>query len=86
LAPSRRVGEGDQTLFADHQNAFPGVFEYRGIEGASRFQLPTQALQVASVALLLEQCLNLGPQNLRIERLEQIIHGARGVALEHGGL
>ncbi len=83
-ARDRRVGKADPAIVADHQNALGGVIQYRGIEGASDLQVMAQALQLPAIALVLQQRLNLGLENLRIEWLEQVIHRATGIALDHG--
>ena len=44
----------------------------------------TQALQGQTIALVLQQCLDFGFENLRVERLEQVIDRTVGVALDHG--
>ncbi|MCY1421516.1 hypothetical protein D9M71_371740 [compost metagenome] len=67
-----------------HQDALGGVLQDRCIERPGRFQLAGQTLQHAPVALLFEQGLNLGLENLRVERFEHVVHGAAGVAFEHG--
>ncbi|MNV23529.1 hypothetical protein D3C71_1145430 [compost metagenome] len=85
-ARHRRVGEADQTVLAHHQNAFGGVLQHRGIERASDLQVMAQALQGPTIALVFQQCLDLGLENLWIERFEQVIHRATGIALDHGVL
>ena len=82
----RRVGKADQTVLTDHQDAFGGVVQHRGIKRASDLQIMAQALQRAAIALMLEQRLDFGLENLRVERFEQVIHRATGVALDHGVL
>ena len=83
---NRWVGEADQAVLAEHQNAFRRVVQHRGIEGPREFQIMTQTLQGAAVALVFEQCLDFRLEDLRIERLEQVIHRATGVTLDHGVL
>ncbi len=80
---NRRVGKADHAVLAQHQNAFGGVVQHRGIEGARHFQVMTEALQGTAIALVLEQRLDLGLEDLRIERLEQVIHRAAGISLDH---
>lgn len=67
-----------------HQNALGSVLQDRRVERPGRFQLTGQALQHAPIALLVEQGLDLGLENLRVERFEHVVHGATGVTLEHG--
>ena len=83
-AGNGRVGKADHALCVHHQNAFGGVLQNRPIERPGGFQLPGQALQHAPVALLVEQGLDLGLENLGVERFEHVVHGAAGVAFEHG--
>ncbi|MNT25350.1 hypothetical protein D3C72_1608640 [compost metagenome] len=45
-----------------------------------------QSLQGTAVALLLQQGLNLGLEDLRIKRFEQVIDCATGIAFEHSSL
>ena len=82
----RRVGKADHAVLTDHQNAFGGVIQHRGIEGASDFQIMAQALQRTAIALMFEQRLDFGFENLRVERFEQVIHRTTGVTLDHGVL
>ena len=77
----RRVGKTDHPCLVDHQNAFGNIGQHRGIEGACDFQLVDQGLQGTEVALMLQQYLNLGLENVRIEGFEQEIHSTTGVAL-----
>jgi hypothetical protein len=51
---------------------------------ARRLQFAGQALQHAPVALLVQLGLHLGLEDLRVERFEQVVHRATGIALEHG--
>ncbi|MNK90306.1 hypothetical protein D3C87_1103520 [compost metagenome] len=44
----------------------------------------TQALQGSAVTLVFEQHLDPGREDLRVERLEQVIHRTTGIALDHG--
>ncbi|MNE76064.1 hypothetical protein D3C80_1722770 [compost metagenome] len=46
----------------------------------------TQALQRTPVALLLQQGLDLGLEDLRVEGFEQVVHRATGITLEHSRL
>ncbi len=85
-ARDRRVGKADDTLGVDHQDAFGGIFQDRGVERPGSLQLAGQLLQHAPAALLVQLRLHLGLENLWIERFEQVIHRATGVALEHGGI
>ncbi|MNF87229.1 hypothetical protein D3C84_696880 [compost metagenome] len=80
----RRVGKLDQAVLADHQDALGGVVQHRGVERASDLQVMAQALQCPAIALMFEQRLDLGLENLRIKGFEQVIHRATGVALDHG--
>ncbi|MNO85105.1 hypothetical protein D3C76_764670 [compost metagenome] len=82
----RRVGKLDQAVLADHQDALGGVVQHRGVERASDLQVMAQALQCPAIALMLEQRLDLGLENLRIKGFEQVIHRATGVTLDHGVL
>ncbi|MNP15221.1 hypothetical protein D3C76_1075700 [compost metagenome] len=79
-----RVGKAHQTVLTDHQDALGGVFQHRGIERASDLQVMTQALQCPAIALVLEQRLDLGLEDLWVEGFEQIIHRATGIPLDHG--
>ncbi len=84
-ARDRRVGVFDHTVLADHQDAFGGVIQHRGIEGARGFQVMAQALQRPAIALVLQQRLDLGLEDMRVEGFEQVVDGAAGVAFQHGG-
>ncbi|MNN05506.1 hypothetical protein D3C81_1182710 [compost metagenome] len=83
---NRRIGEADQTILAHHQYPLGCVIQHRSIEGARHFQVMTQALQRAAITLVFQQRLHLRLEDLRVERLEQVIHRTTGVALEHGGI
>ena len=82
-AGNGRVGESDTPVFVDHQNAFGGIFQYRSIERLGYFQITAQAAQRPGIALMFQQRLHFGFEDLRIEGLEQVIDGAARVALEY---
>ena len=44
-----------------------------------------QALQGPANALVLQQRLDLGLENMRVEGFEQVVDGATGIAFQHGG-
>ncbi|MNQ73525.1 hypothetical protein D3C85_882580 [compost metagenome] len=77
------VGEVDQAVLADHQDALGGILQHRGIEGAGAVQLLAEQQQVAAVAFVAQQRLDLVPQYLGIEGFEDEVHRAGGVALQH---
>ncbi|MNV17922.1 hypothetical protein D3C71_1087250 [compost metagenome] len=78
----RRIGKTNQAVLTQHQNAFGRVIQHRCIKGPGGFQIMTQALQGPAVALVFEQRLDLGREDLRVERLEQVIHRTAGIALD----
>ncbi|MDT4827249.1 hypothetical protein FQZ97_605890 [compost metagenome] len=80
------VGEVDQAVLADHQDALGGILQHRGIEGAGAVQLLAEQQQVAAVAFVAQQRLDLVPQYLGIEGFEDEVHRAGGVSLQHGVL
>ena len=80
----RRVGVLNHTGFAHHQNALGGVIQHRGIEGASQLQVMAQALQGTAIALMLQQRLHLGLEDMRVKGLEQVINSAAGIAFQYG--
>lgn len=84
-ARNGRVGKTDDTLGIYHQDALGSILQDRCVECPRGFQLSAQTLQHAPVALLFEQGLNLGLEDLRVERLEHVVDGAAGVAFEYGG-
>ena len=78
-----RVGILDHTVFAHHQNALGGVIQHRGIKSAGQFQVMAQALQGTAIALVLEQGLHLGLEDVRVKGLEQVVDRTTGVAFQH---
>ncbi len=80
-AADRRIGEADDAIFGDDKNAFGHVCQHRGVERPRRLQFAAQLLQSTPIVLLLQQRLNLGPENIRVEGLEQVIDCAAGIAL-----
>jgi len=81
-----RVGEADDAPGIHHQNTLGRIVQNRCIEGAGLVEFTGQRLQAPPIALLVEQGLHLGLENPRVERLEHVVHGAVGVAFQHGGL
>ncbi|MNO99235.1 hypothetical protein D3C76_910010 [compost metagenome] len=81
-----RIGKADGAGRIHHQDAFGSVFQNGSVECPGSLQFAGQALQHAPVTLLIELGLHLGLENLWVERLEQVIHRATGVALEHSGI
>ena len=85
-ARDRRIGETHAPALVHHQDALGSVVQHRGIEGPRHLQVVAEVLQGPAVALMLQQGLDLGLENLWVERFEQVVHGATGIALDHGVL
>ena len=85
-ARDRRIGKADVAVGVDHQNTFGGILQDGRIERPGRLQFARQPLLHAPVTLLVQLRLHLGLEDLRVERLEQVVHRTTGIALEHSGI
>ncbi len=81
-----RVGEANDAACIHHQNTLGRIVQNGCIESAGFVEFTGQRLQTPPIALLVEQGLNLGLENLRVERLEHVVHSAVGIAFQYGGL